>query len=214
MKKVVLLGDSIRMGYDKFIKEALCGAAEVYYPRDNCRFAQNLLRYAHEWKKTGEWGDDVDLVHWNAGLWDVLDLYGDGPMTPPEFYADLVRRIDFRLRMLFPRATIVFATTTTVLEHKYTGKAKRSNALIGRFNDIAREALRDTGTVFDDLYAVTVGLDDSYYSDMTHLYTQKGTEALGKQVLSCICPLLDVSPADVNMDVFSPEQYSKENVGF
>ena len=29
MKKVVLLGDSIRMGYDKYVKEALDGVCEV-----------------------------------------------------------------------------------------------------------------------------------------------------------------------------------------
>ena len=77
MKKVVLIGDSIRMGYDKYVKEALKNSAEVYYPGENCRFAEYVLRYAHEWKKAGAWGDDVDLVHWNAGLWDVLELFGD-----------------------------------------------------------------------------------------------------------------------------------------
>ena len=41
MKKVVLLGDSIRMNYCKYVKSKLEGIAEVYYPDDNCRFAQN-----------------------------------------------------------------------------------------------------------------------------------------------------------------------------
>ena len=36
MKKVVILGDSIRMGYDKYVKEALKDVAAVYYPKDNC----------------------------------------------------------------------------------------------------------------------------------------------------------------------------------
>ncbi|MBO5010011.1 MAG: hypothetical protein J6D20_04860 [Clostridia bacterium] len=31
MKKVILIGDSIRMGYDKYVKEALDGVAEVWY---------------------------------------------------------------------------------------------------------------------------------------------------------------------------------------
>jgi hypothetical protein len=53
MKKVVLIGDSIRMGYDKYIKDALNGTAEVFYPSENCRFAEYVLRYAHEWKKKG-----------------------------------------------------------------------------------------------------------------------------------------------------------------
>ena len=45
MKKIVLIGDSIRMGYDKYVKEALDGVADVYYPGENCRFAQYTLRF-------------------------------------------------------------------------------------------------------------------------------------------------------------------------
>ena len=86
MKKIILLGDSIRMGYDKYVKEALSGVAEVFYPLENCKYAENVLRFAHEWSKNGEWGEDVDLVHWNAGLWDVLELFGDEPLTTREYY--------------------------------------------------------------------------------------------------------------------------------
>lgn len=32
MKKILLIGDSIRMGYDKYVKLAFEGEAEVYYP--------------------------------------------------------------------------------------------------------------------------------------------------------------------------------------
>jgi hypothetical protein len=33
MKKIVLLGDSIRMGYDSFVQEKLAGRAEVFLPK-------------------------------------------------------------------------------------------------------------------------------------------------------------------------------------
>ena len=102
MKKVVLIGDSIRMGYDKYVKEARAGSAEVYYPNENCRYAQNVLRFAHGWKEKGEWPDDVDLVHWNAGLWDVLELLGDGPLSTIEHYRNMIPRIEARLRLIFP----------------------------------------------------------------------------------------------------------------
>ncbi|MBQ8441190.1 MAG: SGNH/GDSL hydrolase family protein, partial [Clostridia bacterium] len=110
MKKIVLIGDSIRMGYDKYVKEALDGVAEVYYPAENCRFSQYTLRFLHDWKKKGEWPDDVDLVHWNVGLWDVIELYDEGPISSPEHYAEMLRRINKRIRMLFPKAKVVFAT--------------------------------------------------------------------------------------------------------
>ena len=47
MKNLLLIGDSIRMGYDKSIKKTLEGKANVYFPAENCRFAAYLLRYIH-----------------------------------------------------------------------------------------------------------------------------------------------------------------------
>ena len=72
MKKIVLIGDSIRMGYDKYVRAALDGKAEVLFPEENSRFAEYVLRAVIDWKREGKWGDDVDVVHWNAGLWDTL----------------------------------------------------------------------------------------------------------------------------------------------
>ena len=89
MKKIVLLGDSIRMGYDKYVKMALDGVAEVYYPKDNCRFTQYVLRYIHAWVEESGFGEDTDLVHWNVGLWDVAQVLGDEPITPIEVYEAL-----------------------------------------------------------------------------------------------------------------------------
>lgn len=36
MKNVVLIGDSIRIGYDKTIKSELEGKANVFFPEENC----------------------------------------------------------------------------------------------------------------------------------------------------------------------------------
>ena len=40
MKNLLLIGDSIRMGYDTFVREKLSGRMNVYFPAENCRFAQ------------------------------------------------------------------------------------------------------------------------------------------------------------------------------
>ena len=54
MKNIILIGDSIRMGYDRFVKFSLEDSANVYYPNENSRFAEYTLRYLHEWKKDGD----------------------------------------------------------------------------------------------------------------------------------------------------------------
>ena len=51
MKNVLLIGDSIRMGYDKSVKNSLKSKANVYFPEENCRFASYVLRYIHEYKR-------------------------------------------------------------------------------------------------------------------------------------------------------------------
>ena len=213
-KKIFLIGDSIRMGYDKYVKEALADVAEVYYPDENCRYAENVLRFAHEWKsKTGA-PDDVDLVHWNAGLWDVLELFGDEPLTTKEYYANVIPRIDRRLRMLFPKAKIVFATSTSVEENLASEAFYRHNKTIEEYNAIALKALAGTDTVINDLYALTSCLPVSCHSDFVHYYTDAGREAIGGKVLSVICAQLGISATDVKFEGFTPEKYSKDNIGF
>lgn len=214
MKKIVLIGDSIRMGYDKYVKEALNGVAEVYYPAENCKFAEYVLRYAHEWKKAGEWGDDVDLVHWNAGLWDALELFGDEPLTSLDYYGQAIARIDKRLRMLFPKAKIVFATSTKVVEELASKDFCRHNSIIEKYNQRAVEALKGTDAIINDLYAVSKTLSREYHSDFVHYYTDVGREKLGGAVLSVICEQLNISSKDVNIKDFKPENYSANNIGY
>ena len=213
MKKIVLLGDSIRMGYDKYVKEAFAGVAEVYYPNDNCAFATHTLRYVHEWKAKGNWPDDVDLVHWNVGLWDALELFGDEPMTPIPHYAALLPRLDKRFRMLFPRAKMIFATSTPVNEKVANPDFIRHNATIEKYNAAAIEALSSTDTLINDLYPYVASLPNEYHSDWVHYYTPEGTAAIGGRVIATICKELGISATDVKIENFEPEKYTKDKIG-
>ncbi len=214
MKKVVLIGDSIRMGYDKYVKDALDGVAEVLYPEENCRFCQYVLRNAHVWKRDLKWGDDVDLVHWNAGAWDLIELFGDEPLTPIEFYGQLVGRIDKRLRMLFPNAKIVFATNTHFLEKYGRRNMWRSNENIVKYNEVAKKVLEGTGTYINELYELTKNIPEEYREDSTHFFKPEATEIVGSRVLSIICNLLDIKPNQINIKDFNPENYSSDDIAY
>jgi len=215
MKKIVLLGDSIRLGYEKFIKDSLEGVAEVYSPKDNCKFTLNLLRYIHSYVGPDGLPSDADLVHWNAGLWDVINMVGDDlPLTPPDAYADLIKRINKRIRWCFPKAKIVFATSTNVVEERYTGTVRRFNKDIENYNKIALDALNGTDTVINDLYSITKNIPSECRSDMTHFNTEQGVKTLGGKVLAVICKELGIKQEELKDASCIPPEIAKDILGF
>ncbi len=188
LPKTVLLGDSIRLGYQEYVRDALRGRTQVFFPPENSRFAQYLLRFVGNWKDAGKWGGDAAVVHWNAGLWDCLRVDGEPPMTPMPFYREMLARTHRRLRRHFPDAKLVFATTTPVHEAGYLHPERfaRLNADIEALNEAAREVLAPLGESFDDLYAVMAGAPLSDHSDQTHWNTPSGTRRIGDAVVRCI----------------------------
>ena len=92
MKKLVLLGDSIRENYGMRVKELMEGEYEVWQPDENCRFAAYTLRYVGIWKAQLKCGDE-DMVHLNTGLWDCLTLPDGLPHTDLVVYRDNLHRI-------------------------------------------------------------------------------------------------------------------------
>mgnify|MGYP003320237378 CR=1 FL=1 len=110
MKKVTLLGDSIRqIGYGTKVPEMLGEEYEVFQPEDNCRFVKYTLRMLFDYREQIQ-GSDV--IHWNNGIWDAVDTFGDGPFTPPEMYVFTMKRI---AKILFTYSKhVIFATTTPV----------------------------------------------------------------------------------------------------
>ncbi len=199
MKKVLLIGDSIRMGYDKYVKEALKDVAEVVYPGDNCRFAQYVLRHLESWRTQLELDEKLDVIHWNAGLWDTLRNYDEDVLTPPEVYRSFINRICKKMRRFFPNAKIIFATSTPVLEHKFSKDSYRFNKDVREFNRIAVEECLKYGFEIDDLYSVAEKFPEEYYSDCTHLRTEQGTRLMTEAVVKSILKALGTNEKDVDM---------------
>ena len=192
MKKIFLMGDSIRQGYDRYVKESMANLAEVYYPGENCRFAEYTLRNIHNWKD--DLGlDHADAVHWNVGHWDTIRIYGDEPLTRPEVFADYIKRINERIRFLFPEAKIIFATSTPVRECDFIEEFEmRYNRDVEKFNNIAIDVLKPQGVIINDLYSLMKDTPDSYHSDQTHYYTAEATELMGGAVNRVLCKALDL----------------------
>ena len=202
MKNILLIGDSIRMGYDKSVKKSLEGKANVIFPDENCRFAAYVLRYFHEYFG-GVKGENIDVIHWNAGLWDCLRLFEEEPHTPIEIYAYYIERICLRIKKLCPKAKVIFATSTSVLSEKMSKDFKRYNEEIKKYNDVAVSIVTKYGFAVNDLYAASLSLPESAHSDPVHYYTPLGTEVFTKQVLSFVVPALGIDePIEYGEDMY------------
>ena len=90
MKQVLLLGDSIRMFYQKNVAEKLGEEYNVFGPAENCRFAAYTHNTLRHWLPTFP---KPDIIHWNNGLWDVCDLFGDGWFTSEQEYIENMLRV-------------------------------------------------------------------------------------------------------------------------
>lgn len=205
MKKVLLVGDSIRQGYEKYVSMAFEDTAQVFGPKDCGRFAAYVLRYIGIWKAQLKCGD-VDLIHWNAGLWDCLRM-GDGlPHTELPIYEYYLNRVCDAIERLFPNAQQIFATSTAVREERFTGILKRYNADIEAFNDVAVKVVTARGAKINDLYAVTKDAPIEVYSDSTHFNTAAGTKLVTEPVIACIASTLGITAKQLDYD----KQFAKQ----
>lgn len=180
MKKVTLLGDSIRqIGYGTRVPELLGEDYEVFQPEENCRFVKYTLRMLFDYRAQIE-GSDV--IHWNNGLWDITTgLFDDGePFTSEQEYVENMLRVAKELKKLGKR--IIFATITPVHNEYVYNK----NSVIQRYNELIVPKLQEMGIEINDLHA-TVMQDLYKYigQDQIHL-SPEGIEICAKQVADII----------------------------
>ena len=199
MKKILLIGDSIRLGYDKYVKMAFEDVAEVYYPEENSRFVMYVYRRLHEWKGELKCGNDIDVVHWNAGLWDDLILPDGKHLTPIEIYREYIDRTCNMIKILFPNAKMIFATSTPVQEELFL-YCKRYNKDTEEYNKVAVEVVKSYGAEINDLYSLAKAAPVEYHSDLTHYYTKEGTKLLTDQVVKCLEETLGIQAKELDYD--------------
>ncbi len=177
--KVTLLGDSIRMaGYGPLVPALLGSEFEVYQPNDNCRFAKYTLRGLFDWEKEMS---GSQIVHWNNGLWDFCDLFGDGPFsTEAEYKANILRIADI---LLSRYEKVIFATTTPVTERNPHDK----NPVIVHYNTLIVPLLENKGIIINDLHSTVARDIDRYIrqDDNIHL-TDEGARVCAGQVADTI----------------------------
>ena len=188
--RVLILGDSISLGYREMVKNKLYDYCKVMYPKEQGKSSDDIYGMLYQWNNNVVNGEKVDLVYWNAGLWDVVRTFDDKPHAELEQYTSNVVRIANALKDLYPNAIICFANTTSVIEERYGDDFQRLNSDIDKYNAKCEEVLLDKVSLIDDLNQITKSFKEEDFIDATH-FTNSANEVLSNHICSVITDALD-----------------------
>jgi lysophospholipase L1-like esterase len=182
--KVVLIGDSIRMGYAPLVAKRLEGKAIVVSAKPNGEDSGNVLKNLEEWVIK----EKPDVVHINAGLHD-LKLKDGTYQVPLAEYEKNLKTILERIQKE-THAKIIFATSTPILDNLHAQRKAgfdRVEADVQRYNTAAVAVMTQAGVPIDDLHELVEagGKEKLIGPDGTH-YTPAGYDALAAAVTNSI----------------------------
>jgi dienelactone hydrolase/lysophospholipase L1-like esterase len=186
LPKVVLIGDSIRLGYAPRVKARLEGKALVVSPPENGGDSSNVLAHLDEWVLR----EKPDVVHLNCGLHDLKRSKADGRhQVEPDRYAENLHRIVARIREGCD-AALIFADTTPILDERHARRGAdfdRTEADVRRYNGAAVAVMTELGVPVHDLHWVVEqgGPETVLGPDGTH-YTDTGSDRLAEAVADCV----------------------------
>ena len=185
MKQVLLIGDSIRMGYCEAVKEALKDRAEIIFPPENCMSSQYIMTRLIYWCNRCQ-KDDVAVVHLNCGQWDSAHFNSTPePLTSLEEYRKNLRMIIWTLRNFFPEAVIMPATTTPMNPVHPETINPRTTEEIMTYNRVVKEVAQEHGLPVNDLFEESKDWGEELYLDYCHL-KEEGYQRLAKKVTEAV----------------------------
>ena len=155
LPRVLLIGDSISIGYTVPLRKLLHGKANVHRISENGQatdFGKNRLQ---QWLGDKKW----DLIHFNWGLWDLCyrnpesksqghrdKIHGTLSITPEQYRANLQALV---VELKKTGARLIWCETTPVPD----GEVGRVLGSEIEYNRIAREVMEKHGVAIDDLHA-------------------------------------------------------------
>lgn len=184
--RVLIIGDSISIGYTPSVKQSLVEKANVWHNPGNGKFTGNGLEKLEEWIGQGKW----DIIQVNWGLWDLCYIHPDSKSqgnrdkvngkvrTPIDDYAANLEALIHLIKKK-SNAKIIFVTTTVVPGNE----AGRFPEDVIRYNDVAKRIMKKNNVVVNDIYTASIAIHEKLGlgEDDVH-YTPKGYVELGKLI--------------------------------
>ena len=150
LPRVLIIGDSISIGYTLATRELLKGKANLHRIPANGGSTKDGVAKIDGWLASEKW----DAIHFNWGLHD-LKHWKDGKLDPAGPVVSTLEEYEKNLRGLVKRlkatgAKLIWATTTPVPE----GSGGRTANDELKYNEVAARVMKDSGIPTDDLHAL------------------------------------------------------------
>jgi hypothetical protein len=185
---VLILGDSISIGYTLLVRAELKGAANVFRPMyENSKGTVNCADTATGVAKLDGWLGDRHwrVIHFNFGLHDVKYLDGTGAYVTPDKGTQVASLAVYEanLRTLVARlkatgARLVWGSTTPVPD----GSAGRVKGDEVAYNAVAKKVMEENGVAIDDLCACVAPRIAELQKPRNVHFTDEGSKLLAHAV--------------------------------
>ena len=181
LPRVLIIGDSISIGYTTGVRQLLAGKANVHRVRGNCRDSAFGVQHIDTWLGEGDW----DVIHFNFGLWDWYGWSQDQKASPESYAANLDQIVT---KLKATKAKLIFAVTTPpCIEPEKKVKIIITEARAKEFNDAALAVMKKHDVAINDLYAPIAGKRSQYQMCANNVhYTDEGKALQAKQVAEVI----------------------------
>jgi len=193
LPRVLIIGDSISIGYTVPVRQLLKNKANVHRIPVNGEYSAFGLAHIKEWLGDGKW----DIIYFNWGIWDTHLLDSSGAIitnedayigsakirtTIAEYQENLNKLIDI---MESTGAKLIWASSTPITSRK--GKRLED---IGNYNKAAAEVMHSRHVPIDDLHSlIEPHLSEMQGEDGCH-FTPQGYDYLGKRAAEAISSAL------------------------
>lgn len=188
-KSVLIIGDSISIGYTAAVARELADIADVVHNPGNGQDTNNGLEHIDQWLAAGSW----DVIHFNWGLWDLCyrhpeattqgkrDKVNGTLSVSIDEYAKNLEELVVKLKAT--GAELIFATTTYVP----VNEAGRFTEDVKIYNRVAEQIMKRYNIKVNPLYNHSLKIHPKYGKgdDDVH-YTDEGYAALSVPVIKSV----------------------------
>ncbi len=179
LPRVLLIGDSISIGYTVATRELLAGKVNLHRISENGGPTTNGTGKLAKWLGTTKW----DVIHFNWGLHDIKFMPDGKRQIGLEDYEKHLRALVKQMQAT--GAKLIWCTTTPVPEGKVSPARKPEDVLA--YNAIAKKVMEENKVTINDLYAhAQAGPLAKIQIPVNVHFTSSGSKYLAKQVAASI----------------------------